>query len=74
MVGTVCGEGRGLENPKLKKNLGGGVGWKMLEGGRAGRWEAGVDGWTDEQAQTNLLLQLLRSWGHNNALMDKLYS
>ena len=32
-----------------------------------------VDGWTDEQAQTNLPLQLLRSWGHNNALMYKLY-
>ena len=27
---------------------------------------AGVDGWTDEQAQTNLPLQLIRSWGHNN--------
>ena len=26
-----------------------------------------VDGWTDQQAQTNLLLQLLSSWGHNNA-------
>ena len=24
---------------------------------------AGVDGWTDEEAQTNLPLQLLRSWG-----------
>ena len=32
----------------------------------------GVDGWTDEQAQTNLPLQLLRSWGHNNAFMYKL--
>ena len=31
----------------------------------------GVDGWTDEQAQTNLPLHL-RSWGHNNALMYKL--
>ena len=31
-----------------------------------------VNGWTDEQAQTNLPLQLLRSWGHNNALMYKL--
>ena len=40
------------------------VGWG--EGGR------GVDGWTDEQAQTNLPLQLLRSWGYNNALMYKL--
>ena len=28
-----------------------------------------VDGWTAEQAQTNLALQLLRSWGHNNALI-----
>ena len=28
--------------------------------------------WTDEQAQTNLPLQLLRSWWHNNALMYKL--
>ena len=38
-------------------------------GGGGGR---GVDGLTDEQAQTNLPLQLLRSWGHNNALMYKL--
>ena len=38
---------------------------------RRGRGEGvggrGVDGRTDEQAQTNLPLQLLRSWGHNNA-------
>ena len=27
----------------------------------------GVDGSTDERAQTNLPLQLLRSWGQNNA-------
>ena len=27
----------------------------------------GGDGRADEQAQTNLPLQLLRSWGHNNA-------
>ena len=33
------------------------------EGGGVGR----VDGWTVEQAQTNLPLQFLRSWGHNNA-------
>ena len=33
----------------------------------------GVDGWTDEQAQANLPLQLLRSWGHNNALMYKFF-
>ena len=32
-----------------------------------------VDGRTDKQAQTNLHLQLLRSWGHNNALMSKLW-
>ena len=32
-------------------------------------WGGGVDAWTDEQAQTNLPLQLLRSWGQNNALM-----
>ena len=31
-------------------------------GGWGGR---GVDGGTDEQAQTTLPLQLLRSWGHN---------
>ena len=38
-------------------------------------WGGGVvDGWTDEQAQTNLPLQLLRSWGHNNALMYKICS
>ena len=32
----------------------------------------GVDGWSDEQAQTNLPLQLFRNWWHNNALMYKL--
>ena len=41
------------------------VGW----GGGGVRW--GVDGWTDKQAQTNLPLQLLRSLGHNTALMYK---
>ena len=46
----------------------------FLEGvGLVGRgewgWGRGVDGWSDEQAQTNSLLQILRSWGHNNALM-----
>ena len=49
---------------KQKKNIfffGGG-------GGRGG-W---VDGWTDEQAQTNLPLQIRRNWGHKNALMYKL--
>ena len=41
--------------------------------GRLGvRSGGGVDGWTAEQAQTNLPLQLLRSWGHNNALRYKL--
>ena len=44
---------------------------KKIEGlGRVG--VGGVDGWIVEQAQTNLPLQLLRSWGHNNALMYKL--
>ena len=33
----------------------------------------GEDGWTEEQAQTNLPLKLLRSWGHSNALMYKLF-
>ena len=28
---------------------------------------AGVDGWTDKEAQTNLPLQLLRSLGHNSS-------
>ena len=37
--------------------LRGGGGWD--EGGGGG----GVDGWTEEQAQTNLPLQLLPSWG-----------
>ena len=42
--------------------------------GGGGRWGGGVGvvRRTGEQAQTNLLLQLLRSWGHNNALMYKL--
>ena len=49
---------------------GGGGGEGAAEGvGAAGR---GVDRWTEEQSQTNLPLQLLRSWGHNNALMTKL--
>ena len=39
-------------------------------GGGLRRGGGGVDGWTDEQAQTNLPLQL-RSWRHNNALMYK---
>ena len=37
-----------------------------------GGWGRRVDGRTDKQAQTNLPLQLLQSWGHNNALMYKL--
>ena len=32
-----------------------------------GGWGVEVDGRRDEQAQTNLPLQLLRSWGHHNA-------
>ena len=46
------------KEPKSKKQIvegGGGVGW------------GGVDASKDEKAQTNLLLQLLRSLGHNNA-------
>ena len=45
------------KNPKKIFFWGGGWG----EGGEMG------DGRTDKQAQTNLPLQLLRSWGHNNA-------
>ena len=45
-----------------------GVGGGMRGGGSGG----GVDRWTDEQSQTNLPLQLLWSWGHNNALLYKL--
>ena len=45
------------EYPNLKKNF-------SLGGDGGGGWW--VDGRTDEQAQTNLPLQLLRSWGHNN--------
>ena len=41
------------KNPNLKN--------KILTG------EWAVDGRTDEQPQTDLPLQLLRSWGHNNA-------
>ena len=61
------GGGRGLEyvivftrNPNSKKKFffGGVGGWGWLGGG--------VDGRTDEQAQTNLPLQLRRRWGHNN--------
>ena len=42
------------KNPNLKKE-------------KLGRGEGGcVVGCTDKQAQTNLPLQLLRSWGHND--------
>ena len=66
------------QNPNLKKKYifflffffwGGGAGAGMCVCAEGG----GVDGWTDEQAQTNLPLQFLRSWGHNNALMYKLW-
>ena len=61
------------KNPNLKKMFffSGGGGGGGLDGVR-GVMRGGEDGWTDEQAQTNLPLQLLRSWGHNNALMYKL--
>ena len=49
------------EESKSKKKFWGGLGGGGM-----------VDGWKVEQAQTNLPLQLLRSWGHNNALMYKL--
>ena len=77
MVGLVGGRGSKVsdffftQNPNLINKffvLGGGAWW---EGMGAGVWGE-VDGCTDEQAQTNLPLQLLRSWGHNNALMYKL--
>ena len=45
------------------------MGWS---GVRWGGVRCGVDGWADEQTQTNLPLQLHRSLGHNNALMYKL--
>ena len=45
-----------------KSKIGGGGGG----GGRVGKFWVGVDGRTDKHAQTNLPLQLLRSWGHNN--------
>ena len=38
-------------------------------GGGGARW---MDRRTGSKAQTNLPLQLFRSWGHNNALMNKL--
>ena len=58
----VAGEGRG-----------GGARESEYGGGGVGRGEGGgVDGWTIKQALTNLPLQLLQSWRHNNALMYKL--
>ena len=57
-------------NLKLKKILEGGGGGGVGERGIVGLGR--VDRWTDEQAQTNLPLQFLRSWGRNNALMYKL--
>ena len=57
----------------------GGVGGGLAGGARVsefglggGGTGGGVDGWTVEQAQTNLPLQLLRSWEHDNELMYKL--
>ena len=41
-------------------------------GGGSGGGGGVIDGWTVEQSKNNLPLQLLRSWGHNNALMYKL--
>ena len=41
-------------------------------GGGLGGGLGVVDGWTIAKAQTILPLQLLQSWGHNNALMYKL--
>ena len=49
--------------------------WGGGAGGGHGRGEGGrgwVDGWTEEQSETNLPLHFLRCWGHNNALMYKL--
>ena len=47
------------ESKSEKKIKGEGrVGWERGSGVRGG-----VDEWTDEEARTNLPLQLLRSWG-----------
>ena len=68
-----------IQNPNLKRKTkyffffgGGGMGDRVAMG-RGGVCE-GKDGRADEQAQTILPLQLLRSWGHNKALMYKLCS
>ena len=50
-----------------------GGGWGRGAVGRGARVSDFIPQRTDEQAQTNLPLQLLRSWGHNNALIYKLY-
>ena len=47
------------KNPKLKKT----EQEKNFLGGEG----VGGDGWTDKQAHSILPLQLLSSWGHNNA-------
>ena len=53
------------ESKSKKKEFFGGVGGGEGSGG-GGRW-------TDRRTgQANLPLQLLQSWGHNNALMYKL--
>ena len=60
-VGTGARESNFLtKNPNLN--------FFFFLGGRGLRVGVGVgiDGMTDEQAQTYLPLQLLRSWGHNN--------
>ena len=46
---------------------GGGAGEGVCWGQGVKGCGAGVDEQTDEQAQTNLLLQFLRRWGHYNA-------
>ena len=79
-LGEGRGEGGGGGGGGLKKVIffhkesksnyffGGELGGGRLGGVGVGE---GVNGWTDEQAQPNLPLQLLLSWGHNNALMHK---
>ena len=44
----------------------------LFEGRAEGAAGLGVDALTDKPAQANFPLQLLRSWGHNNAFMYKL--